>query len=191
MAKHAAAFAWLAGVALGLLAVGCASPRAATYVTAPELSRGRHVDQVWFDREAIRPAGYAKVGIASVRGFQIGDARLRAAGDPIVLARADAGREARLDVAITELDPGSTMARFWAGEFGAGHAWVQVEARLTDAASGALIGALVERGRASGVATFRNSRGRDSVPGLVRDLLERIAGDIRRELSAELGAVAG
>ena len=183
----ARALARHAGVALGLLAVGCASPRAATSVTAPELSRGRHVDQVWFDREAIRPAGNVTVAEAEARL----DQALRAAGDPIVLARADAGREARLDVAITELDPGSTMTRFWAGELGAGHAWVQVEARLTDAATGARIGALAERGRASGVATFRNSRGRDSGPGLVRDLLERIAGDIRQELSAELGAAAG
>ncbi len=187
-------------------AVACASPPLeSSFASGTGLTAGKHLDSVWFNREAIRSASFATVRLLSVRGAHVSDIRnvtvaqaeawlreaLAGAGsDSVVVSTGGAGPAANLEVAITELDPGSTVARFWAGEVGAGHAWVQVEARLTDPATETLIGVLVQRSRASGVLTLRNSRDSDSGPGLVRDLLESIARAIKLELAAELRGAA-
>jgi hypothetical protein len=88
---------------------------------------------------------------------------------------------ARLDVAITEMDPGSGFARVMAGELGAGHAWVQVEGRVTGA-DGALLATFADRQRDSGYHGLQDTLG-DVGPALVKERLTAIGAATRDELA--------
>jgi len=166
---------------------------------------GRFVDLASFDRPSLSETGFTGVELRLVEGVGVSDVKnvtleealswlregLSRPADYRGVLEGDAGeRPAYLDVAITELNPGSTVARFWAGEFGAGHAWVQVEALLRTEPGGSVVGRLVQRTRISGVASFQNSRGRDSGPVLLRQILFKAGVAIQRELAVAL-AVPG
>ena len=181
---------------------GCASPpiRSDFMVDKPSLKEGRYVDQVWFDENTVKTSRYGEVRLEVVRGVGISDQTgvtvaeavqwtkeaITKPGTDLIVQSNSPGQTAFLELAITELNPGSTAARFWAGELGAGHAWVQIEGKLTDATTRKLIGYFTERERASGVATFRNSRGSDSGPGLVHDIIDDIANKVRKEIESSL-----
>ena len=167
----------------------------------PPLKEGSYLDKVWFEDGVLSTDRYSEVRLESVRGIGVSDqtnitvaeaiqwlrqATIQPGTDSLVLKSTGPGKVANLELVITELNPGSTAARFWAGEFGAGHVWVQVEGKLTDTNSNKLLGYFVERDRKSGVATFRNSRGKDSGPGLIQDIIEDIGNKIRKEIGAVL-----
>ncbi|MDX2088074.1 MAG: DUF4410 domain-containing protein [Kofleriaceae bacterium] len=197
----------LAGLAVALALSGCASAPKPTPFTPPQvaLEKGKHVDRVWADAAALAAARVANVAlseidtraIADAKGITAAEARetlrgalVAGAGGDVVLRHGLEGSTSRLEVAITELDPGSAAARVFAGELGAGHAWVQVEARLVDPASGAVLAAFVERSRDSGGIGLRDTFGSVG-PTLVRELLQRAARDIRDELAIVLPGEAG
>jgi hypothetical protein len=183
--------------------VGCASPpiRSDYPQDQPPLKEGSYLDKVWFEEGALSADRYSEIRLELVRSIGVSDqtnitvaqaiqwlrqATIQPGTDSLVLRSTGPGKAANLELVITELNPGSTAARFWAGEFGAGHAWVQVEGKLTDTNSHKLLGYFVERDRKSGVATFRNSRGEDSGPGLIHDIIEDIGKKVRREIGAVL-----
>lgn len=87
----------------------------------------------------------------------------------------------RLEVAITYMDPGSASARILAGEFGAGHAKVQIEGRIIDINSGALIATFAERRRSSGAIGMDDLAG-DPETGLIELMINSISKDVNREL---------
>ena len=88
---------------------------------------------------------------------------------------------ARLTIAVTYLTPGSATKRFWAAEFGAGHAIVQVEGKLTDSKTGNELAAFAERRRDSGAIGFEDMGGDASVR-MVRRLLHNVGEDFVKEL---------
>jgi len=89
---------------------------------------------------------------------------------------------AKLSLAITHLEPGSMMSRAWAAEFGAGHAYVQVDGKLVDMASGKEVACFMERRRDSGSIGFEDLGG-NAAARMVKRMLERIAADAVKEIS--------
>lgn len=89
---------------------------------------------------------------------------------------------AKFSLAITHLEPGSMMARAWAAEFGAGHAYVQVDGKLVEVASGKTVACFMERRRDSGSIGFEDLGG-NAAARMVKRMLERIAADAVKELS--------
>jgi hypothetical protein len=182
---------------------GCASPpiRSSYSNDIQPTIEGKYIEKVWIDKAILSSVQYTEVRLQNVQGVGIVDqtnitvaeavqwlkeAIIEPGNDSIVLQSNNKGRMANLELVITELDPGSTSARFWAGEFGAGHAWVQIEGKLTDSENNKLLGYLSERSRKSGVLTFRNARGSDSGPGLIHDIIFDIAEKMKKEISLTL-----
>jgi len=186
-----------------LMIVGCASTPIRTDYSknVSSLKAGIYLDNVWFDNNELSSNRYSEVRLTDVKGLGITDqtnitvaqaiewlreSTIKPRKDNVVLKSSETGKTLNLELVITELNPGDTVTRFWIGELGAGHAWIQVEGKLTDAESKKLIGYFVERDRKSGVATFRNSRGYDSGPGLIQDMIDDIGNKIRNEFETIL-----
>ena len=93
----------------------------------------------------------------------------------------------RLDLAITHMDPGSAAKRLWAGEFGAGHAQLQVEGKVVDIESGEVIAAFAERRRSSGSLGAKDLAG-DAGPHIIEHLVGLISADVNSELLATFTA---
>lgn len=181
-------------------ALGCAFPTrpARTPFLDPvaPLSKGRHTDSVWFDKEAIARNGYSEILIAPVEVERVREAPGMPASecarilmtsvgqgrDSILVRAGTPGRPAELRLAITEMSPGSAFGRIMAGELGVGHAWVQVEGRLLDATTGELIGQVADRRRGSGMHGLRDMGG-DSGPAMIREMLAEIGESIRTEVA--------
>ncbi len=91
--------------------------------------------------------------------------------------------DATLELAITEINPGSRAGRFFAAEFGAGHAYVQVEGKLMNTSTSEELASFSEKRRSSGLAgtldTFE-----DAGPTLMKQMLSGIAADIVQELKS-------
>lgn len=79
-------------------------------------------------------------------------------------------------LAITEMDPGSRAMRWWFGEFGAGHSYVQVEGSFVDAHSGEELFRFAERRRGSAVLDIT---GGDSQLLIEQDLREISMGIVK------------
>lgn len=90
---------------------------------------------------------------------------------------------ARLALAITYFTPGSAAGRMWAAEFGAGHAIIQIEGKLTEATTGKSIACFADRRRDSAAIGFEDLGG-DAGPRLIKRMVEAIARDFVKELSA-------
>lgn len=177
---------------LALVLTGCASaPKPSDYLDDYErLEAGRHLERVWtsaaFDSglaarmqlgsiEPRRVVDFEEVTVEQAVGW-LRDG-LRTAGFPF----GDNGRY-RLDLVISEMNPGSAAARIWAGEFGAGHAFAQVEGRVTDTATDEVVATFAERRRASGAAGLRDLGG-DTGPAMVEELIKAIGADIAAEFA--------
>jgi hypothetical protein len=89
----------------------------------------------------------------------------------------------RLDLAITHMDPGSAAKRLWAGEFGAGHAQLQIEGKVVEIESGAVVAAFAERRRSSGALGAQDLAG-DAGPHIIEHLVSLISADVKSELLA-------
>jgi uncharacterized protein DUF4410 len=188
--------AFAIGVALGL--AGCAStPTRTGYLRDyDQLKPGRHLDQYWANRALITQKSYSKIRLGEIDVGRISahagvtpedckawfENALRktpsAHSEHLV---ADDTAPAQLEVAITEMDPGSAAARIFAGELGAGHAWVQVEGRVVDRQSQDQVVAWSARRSSSGTIGIQDVGG-DAGPALVRAMLEQIAIDLDSEL---------
>ena len=66
-----------------------------------------------------------------------------------------------------------------------GHAIVQVEGKLIDSSSGKEVACFMDRRRDSGTIGIEDLAG-DAGPNLVKRMLEKIASDLAKELSASL-----
>jgi hypothetical protein len=163
------------------------------------LQSGSHLEKYWSDRATIESKDYATIGMAGIDVTRISDksgvtaeqceAWLKAAlvanwgklRSGTTFATEAGQMEAELRIAITEMTPGSAGGRIFAGEFGMGHAIVQVEGRMVDLTSGKDFVAFADRRRSSGAIGFEDVGG-DAGPRLVRRMLEQIAADLVREL---------
>lgn len=97
--------------------------------------------------------------------------------------RFDGGGQAnaQLDIAITEINPGSRAGRFFAAELGAGHAYVQVEGKLSSVPAGIVLATFSEKRRSSGLAGTLDML-QDAGPILMKQMLDGIAADIIQEI---------
>jgi hypothetical protein len=192
-----------------LSVVSCSTPVATGYLKhQSQVEPGQFLDGVWCSDRLGSGPSYSAVKLISIEPRGIEDRRGVSAADAVsslrghlfaatgnspkedvLLSFSNAGPSADLELAITEMTPGSVAARFWAGEFGAGHAYVQVEGRLTDSTDGGVLCELVQRTRASGAVGFRDLGG-DSGPAMVKQMLGMVARALLSELIAELGTPA-
>lgn len=91
----------------------------------------------------------------------------------------------KLVMAITYCTPGSAGGRMFAGEFGLGHAYVQVEGRIIDSAANRDLVSFTDRRRDSGFIGIEDIGG-NAGPMLVRRMLDNIARDLVKEISEDL-----
>jgi hypothetical protein len=83
------------------------------------------------------------------------------------------------------MDPGSREKRIWAGEFGAGHARLQIEGRVVDNESGEIIAELAQRRRSSGALGAKDIT-HDAGPHIIEHLVFLVSSDVANELHASL-----
>jgi len=194
------------GFALALLLTsGCASTvKPSGFLSGSgyeHLHQGQYVDRYWSDAE-LKPQALSKISIEEIDTSRITDQPsvtrsdaatwLTAAMDSSIRAQPSWQTKqshdqptARLFLAITYLTPGSAGGRMFAGELGMGHAIVQVEGKLIDASSNKELASFADRHRDSGSIGFEDIAG-DVGPRLVRRMLEKMASDLVKELSASM-----
>jgi len=190
--------------------LACSAPINTGYLDQQAVMQpGQFMDGVWCDDQIDQPPTYSQVRVVSVeaRGIedrkgvstddavswlreQLAQASDESNDDDVLLTLPGEGPVASLELAITEMTPGSVAGRFWGGEFGAGHAFVQVEGKLTDASEGALLCELVQRARASGAVGFRDWGG-DAGPAMVEEMLGLVAQALIQELRVKLQGSRG
>lgn len=201
--RIAAAFA----LTVALVIAGCSTPRATGYLSDyNRMTKGDFLESYFSDKGAISAGDYSRIVLGTISTDKIQDrekvsrsdtagwlrnALLKSSGEgggvePLVLSTSGAGSAAQLDVAITEMNPGNATTRIFIGELGAGHAWVQVEGKVTDPKNDAVLATFAERRRSSAAIGLKDVTG-DTGAALVQSLTEDIAGDIRRELGASFG----
>ena len=82
------------------------------------------------------------------------------------------------------MTPGSSSGRMIAGEFGLGHAVVQVEGKMTDAKTHDTIATFGDLRQSSGMIGLQDLAG-DAGADLVRDMLEDIGADVMKEIQED------
>jgi len=184
-----------------LALAGCATgPEKSGFLTGHQPTRqGRYMQKYWvaekipaqtFSRIYVEPVDVTRIqdapGISALSVSNFLQSTVvwqipRQAGWNIVEAPETA--TAKLALAITYMTPGSVSGRAWAAELGAGHAFVQVDGRLTDTASGAEIACFSDRRRDSGSIGFEDFGG-NAGPRLVRRMLETVSSDFLKETAA-------
>ncbi len=185
-----------------LLTLGCTTAGKQTGFLSDynRLHSGSFVPAYWIDSQAVSTGKYTSIRVGSVdlqhlqdsEGFmgQNAEQYLR---DALAAEAASSGLRdaitsepkkeapAVLDLALTEVNPGSADARFWAGEFGAGHAYVQIEGSVKDSRTGKELAAFSVRKRSSGAVGIRDMGG-DAGLTLVKEMIEAASKDIIAEL---------
>jgi len=180
--------------------IGCSTPRSSGYLPDYQvLKKSQFLESYYADHSVIASNSYGNVVLASVSTEDIQDQKgitksecsqwlrnsvTKGSNDaiPIVVSTGSPGVPALLSVSITEMTPGNAGSRMLAGELGSGHAWIQVEGKVTDSQTNITLASFAERRRSSGLTGLRDIPG-DSGPTLVKEMIEDISEDIRRELS--------
>jgi hypothetical protein len=182
------------------MVLGCASATQSGFLADySRLESGRHVEKFWSDEAVIEDRRYSAVDLKAIDVTRISDTEDVTAEQSALWLKAaltsnlpwlrlrdafapDAGQAgAQLRVAITEMTPGSAAGRMFAGEFGMGHAIIQVEGEMVDLDSQAVVVAFADRRRSSGTIGFEDIGG-DAGPRLVQRMLEELAADLAQEL---------
>ena len=190
-------------VLIAFFGTGCATAKKSGFLSGHErLHRGRYLESYWSDAELTRQT-LSKISIEPIDTSRIRDQPTVTLADAsnwlqtatVSSIQAQPGWQAleqqpeqstsRLFLAITYLTPGSAGGRMFAGELGMGHAIVQVEGKLIESKSGKEVACFADRRRDSGAIGFEDLAG-DAGPKLVQRMLEKIAWDLGRELSASL-----
>lgn len=181
---------------------GCASPIKRTgYLTNyDKMGEGKYLENYWVNKALISSHKYSKIyvsdidisRIANQLGVTTNDCirwlrnslidTARETGDHFIFAPEANIAQVKFEIAITEMTPGSAGGRMFAGELGMGHAWIQIEGRLTDAKNGEEIVVLSDRRRSSGAIGLRDIGGNVG-PDLVREMLQQVGVDIIKELN--------
>lgn len=91
----------------------------------------------------------------------------------------------KLTFVFTNMSPGNAASRVWAGEFGFGHANVELQAIIKNADGKRIVEMSDSRNNSGGIG-FRDTFG-DAGPTLVKELIEQISDNILRELKLILG----
>lgn len=192
-------------ICLSLMTVGCAAtPDRVRFLDQKStLTGGKYVDLVWVDSERMGAKTYLPVALGPISTRPVTDQKGITAAEgagrlktailekaqearlPLAVEGDETTAPARLELALTEMYPGGRWDRMMNAEFGAGHAFVQVEGRVVDVASGEAVLTFADRRRSSAWIGLRDIP-RDAGPVVVREMLEGIAGDVVAELAENL-----
>lgn len=166
-----------------------------------QLGPGHYLELFWSDPDRIVQGQYKRIVIGRIEARVVDSEKVtgeeackwlryavlgKSASSETLVLGGETGKTAKLDLAITEMTPGSAFARIMAGELGAGHAWLQIEGYVTDEESSVLLVSFADRRRGSGAHGFRDVVG-DSGPAMIGEGITAIGYDIRRELAREFG----
>ena len=177
-----------------ILSGHAASPKKSGYLSDYDrLVEGEYLEAYWVDITRIEKSDAPSMllgeisvgGIKDHKGVTVTDCVGWLRNDlmkSVVFSDSQAAKY-RLDLAITHMDPGSRAKRLWAGEFGAGHAQLQIEGKVVDIESGEVIAAFAERRRSSGALGAKDLGG-DAGPHIIEHLVGLISADVNSELLA-------
>ncbi len=186
-------------VLCGLMSVGyAASPKPSGYLSDYDrLVEGEYLEAYWVDMPRVEKSApprfllgeIAVSGIKDHKGVTVSDCVGRLRDDLLAKPAFSNGEGARyrLDLAITYMNPGSAAKRIWAGEFGAGHAKLQIEGKVVDTQSSEVVAEFAERRRSSGSLGAQDLKG-DAGPHIIEHLVSLVSADIDSELRASFMA---
>jgi hypothetical protein len=175
-----------------------ASPKPSGYLSDYDrLVEGEYLEAYWVDMPRVEknaPPRFllgeiAVSGIKDHKGVTVSDC-VRWLRDDLLAKPAFSNGEGaryRLDLAITYMNPGSAAKRIWAGEFGAGHAKLQIEGKVVDTQSSEVVAEFAERRRSSGSLGAQDLKG-DAGPHIIEHLVSLVSADIDSELRASFMA---
>lgn len=177
-----------------MLSGHAASPKKSGYLSDYDrLVEGEYLEAYWVDVTQIEKRDTPSMLLGEITVSKIKDHKGVSVTDCVGWLRKDLlkgvvvsdGQAAkyRLDLAITHMDPGSRAKRLWAGEFGAGHAQLQIEGKVVDTESGEVVAAFAERRRSSGALGAKDLEG-DAGPHIIEHLVGLISADVNSELLA-------
>lgn len=177
-----------------MLSGHAASPKKSGYLSDYDrLVEGEYLEAYWVDVTQIEKRDTPSMLLGEITVSKIKDHKGVSVTDCVGWLRKDLlkgvvvsdGQAAkyRLDLAITHMDPGSRAKRLWAGEFGAGHAQLQIEGKVVDTESGEVVAAFAERRRSSGALGAKDLGG-DAGPHIIEHLVGLISEDVNSEFLA-------
>jgi hypothetical protein len=171
-----------------------AQPKASGYLSDyHRLVEGEYLEAYWVDAASIerstRPLiGLGDIAVNTIKDHKgvtvsncVGWLKKDLLASPVIVD--DASAPYILDLAITHMDPGSRAKRLWAGEFGAGHAQLQIEGRVVDSKTGDIVAEFAERRRSSG-ALGAKDLSQDAGPHIIEHLVQLVSSDAANELHA-------
>jgi hypothetical protein len=177
-----------------ILTAHAASPKASGYLSDYDrLVEGEYLEAYWVDMARVKRSNPPRIllgeisiaGIKDHKGVTVADCVGWLKNDLLKGRIISKNQEAmyRLDMAITHMDPGSAAKRLLAGEFGAGHAQLQIEGKVVDIESGEVVASFAERRRSSGAIGIEDMAG-DAGPHIIEHLVSLISEDVNSELLA-------
>ncbi len=193
---HLAIIALVSGFVLTAYA---AAPTASGYLSDYDrLIEGEYLEAYWVDIAQIQQSAAPSMllgeisvaGIKHHKGVTVADCvgwLKRDLLERAVISDSQSDAKYRLDLAITHMDPGSSAKRLLAGEFGAGHAQLQVEGKVVDIESGEVVATFAERRRSSGALGAKDLGG-DAGPHIIEHLVQLISTDVNSELLSTFSA---
>jgi hypothetical protein len=181
-----------------MLSGHAASPKKSGFLSDYDrLVEGEYLEAYWVDMTRIERSDapsflLGKISVAGIKdhkGVTVADCVGWLRNDLLkgVVTSDNQAARYRLDLAITHMDPGSRAKRLWAGEFGAGHAQLQIEGKVVDTENGELIAAFAERRRSSGALGAKDLAG-DAGPHIIEHLVSLVSADVNSELRATFTA---
>ena len=179
-----------------LISIGCA-PTKYSHVNVLEnnnqANAGINVDKVWVDKSYVSEIQGSSISLNQISIDSIKDEKgitknqckeflneylFSSPENNGVIIKQDSYKY-KLNVFFTNMSPGDAASRIWAGEFGFGHANVEIQAIVENSESKHLIEIRDSRNN-SGAIGLRDTGG-DKGPELVKELIQQITDNILKE----------
>lgn len=186
-------------IILGVIAIniiGCATTKYSHInVLENKTQDGTHVDKVWVDETKLSDIKTIGIGIGEIcidsindeKGITREDCReylkkkLLEKAPSYGISIDDIDDNLKSKWVFTNMSPGDAASRVWAGEFGFGHANVEIQVIVFDQSGNRVIEISDSRNN-SGNIGLRDSFSRDGGPEFVKEIIEQIATNILEEL---------
>ena len=176
------------------ISIHAAAPKPSGYLPDYDiLVEGEYLEAYWVDMAKVRRSQIPQFQLGEIETISLEDKKHVMVADVVswliddllvqTVITSEDNAQYRLDVAITHMDPGSRAKRLWAGEFGAGHAQLQIEGKVIDKSNGEVVATFAERRRSSGALGAEDVLA-DAGPTIMNHLTRLISEDISNELLA-------
>lgn len=180
----------VAGIGIVLLS-GCTStPNATGYLSGYDQMRaGRYLEKYWADTGRITKVASPNILLGTISVTKIHDQKGISAADCISALKSNLAKGGlisdknqsaplRLDLAVTEMTPGSAVGRV---TIGVGHAHLQIEGKVVDVKSNRVVVTFAERHGSSGNIGIDDLTG-VAGPSLVKKMIKKTSEQINKEL---------